>query len=146
MLHVASKGWRARQQKIVRGMRLSKETLTCNGYAILGTRPGFVRIVIFGVTALVALDLQAGAVDRDIDERAAGAAALPEDNPKFFIFGTKGAMAGLLVASTNPNSHLADSLSASPNIWAYNRDCLDNTWPTSRSLSWQSSSLSFISA
>lgn len=74
-------------QNCLENVLIAEQSLTTNGYAILGTLPGFVRIVIFGATALVALDLRAGAVDRDIDDRAAAGAATLPDNPRFFFCG-----------------------------------------------------------
>lgn len=56
-----------------------------NDHAILGTLPDFVRIVIFGVTALVPLDLRvAGAVDLAMEVRDAGGPD-PPDSPRFFL-------------------------------------------------------------
>ena len=128
------------------------------GYAIRGTRPpGFVRIVIFGETTLVvALDLRAeGAVDREMEEFASsGDCTLPDDNPKFFGFSctcgggwpVKAFVVDAPRLSTIPNSHLADSLSPSPNIRANKRALLDNTWLTSLNRSWQNSPWSLMAA
>ena len=96
-------------------------------YAILGTRPGLVRIVIFGDTA--PLDLRMGAVAVRVVVallQSPGAAIRPLDKPRFL---------GLTIClgeigtctSTRPSSHLAALQSASPNIWAKRRDFLERT-------------------
>ena len=85
-------------------------------YAILGTRPDLVRIVIFGVTA--PLDLRTGAAEVVrvvLLLQSPGAAIRPLDKPRFLGLTICLGEIGILT-STRPNSHLAELLSASPSI------------------------------